>query len=145
LYFDCQIWNLYLLFLFQCRTTWVRCLPTMQQWCLTPLEPQLLSSQERVSWLSYWATIVLLAPYLLLRMSEFFLSRFSYWWEDLFSFFSKKRKRQLNLHECFDYFTLFDICSKINLKNFRFLVWMSATQNFFTGLASWNFLAFRVL
>jgi len=131
--FDC------LLFLVQCRTTWVRCLLTMQQWCLTPLELQLLSSLERVSWLSYWATIVLLAPYLLLQMSEFFLSLFSYWWKDLF------KRKKIKLILCFDYFPLFGICSKINLKIFQFFGWVSATYRIFSLVTAWNFLVFGVL
>ena len=61
-------------FLVVCRIIWAKCLLTMQPWCLTLLEPQLLSSPELVSWLLYWATIGLLALFLLLQMSEFLLS-----------------------------------------------------------------------
>ena len=64
-------WNF---FFCVCRIIWAKCLLTMQPWCLTLLEPQLLSSPELVSWLLYWATIDLLALFLLLQMSEFLLS-----------------------------------------------------------------------
>jgi hypothetical protein len=56
----------------------VRCSHTMQRWCLTPLEPLLLSLLEPVSWLSYWVTIVLLEQYLLSQTSELFSFPFSY-------------------------------------------------------------------
>lgn len=71
LIFNTEYWlEIFLLY----RITWAKCLLTMQPWCLTLLEPQLLSSPELVSWLLYWATIGLLALFLLLQMSEFLLS-----------------------------------------------------------------------
>lgn len=53
-----------------CRTTWARCLHTMQPWYLILLEHRRLSSLDRASWLFCWAIIDLLAPYLLLLTSE---------------------------------------------------------------------------
>ena len=67
-------WNLpSLIALFSCRTTWAKCLPTIQQWCPIHLAHQLWFSPGLDLCLSYLVITARLAPYLPSQISKFTL------------------------------------------------------------------------